>query len=313
MLLSDASSCGSHSAASVQVVSETISAYALTYVTSTAALSSSAGGCEIAAATCRLLHEIADRHLNKAENGLQDANAAALSRIGEVLRISDGRVEVAWANGTRSAAEPQQLFVLSGEDGIGADEVGCWKQQNPKWPMAHICHHGTDGTSSAADPQQFFVTSGKNNVGTYEFSNYELAAFISPCRTARGVGHVPVSCSSAALACRFLRQQLLHGAELCVFEHACRLSRPRCLLTPATARACTKARLPLCILTSQILAPLQEALSTDYLDSGGTHESASDATVSDADGSDSWVTDEGNDNTDDANNEVRDLDSPGLP
>lgn len=47
---------------------------------------------------------------------VQDADPEALSRIGEVLLVAGGRVDVLWADGTRSAAEPQQLFVVSGDD-----------------------------------------------------------------------------------------------------------------------------------------------------------------------------------------------------
>jgi hypothetical protein len=47
---------------------------------------------------------------------MQDADPAALSRIGEVLLVAGGSVEVLWADGSRSAADPQQLFVVSGDD-----------------------------------------------------------------------------------------------------------------------------------------------------------------------------------------------------
>lgn len=49
-------------------------------------------------------------------SGALDANAAALSCIGEVVGISGGQVHVAWADGSSGYVQPQQLFVVSAED-----------------------------------------------------------------------------------------------------------------------------------------------------------------------------------------------------
>ena len=50
---------------------------------------------------------------------VQDADPDALSRIGEVLLVAGGGVEVLWADGRRSTAQPAQLFVVSGDDDMG--------------------------------------------------------------------------------------------------------------------------------------------------------------------------------------------------
>ena len=47
---------------------------------------------------------------------MQDADPDALSRIGEVLLVAGGGVDVLWADGSRSTAQPAQLFVVSGDD-----------------------------------------------------------------------------------------------------------------------------------------------------------------------------------------------------
>jgi hypothetical protein len=50
---------------------------------------------------------------------VQDADPDALSRIGEVLLVVGGGVDVLWADGSRSTAQPAQLFVVSGDDDMG--------------------------------------------------------------------------------------------------------------------------------------------------------------------------------------------------
>lgn len=56
---------------------------------------------------------------------MQDPNAAALTCIGEVLGIGGGEVHVAWADGSRSSVQPQQLFVVSAEDDAAGEVRLC--------------------------------------------------------------------------------------------------------------------------------------------------------------------------------------------
>lgn len=49
---------------------------------------------------------------------------ADLALVGKVVGVSSGRVQVAWADGTRSEAHPEALYVINSEEDHEEDDAG---------------------------------------------------------------------------------------------------------------------------------------------------------------------------------------------